>query len=295
MAFQPDLVWIKNRTTAASHIVHDSIRGAGISKNIYPDFTGYEGEYGSYGFVSSFDSNGFSVDASTNAYHSNRNGDNYVAWCWKAGGAAVSNTDGSITSTVSANQDAGFSIVKFTTDGSATGLKVGHGLSSTPEFIIYKILSTGDWYVLSSEIDNYYLVLNSTSAKGLTDAYSTYASSTLINNFTPANNVNYIAYCFHSVTGYQKIGSYSGTGVNGNSITIGFQPRWLLVKRINTADNWVIVDTVRGLSNSLFPDDPSQELNNAGAVSFNSNGFTVNGNSGGWNNGTSTYIYLAIA
>jgi len=298
-SFQPDLIWIKVRNAAFNNMLTDSIGG----NNTFL-ISNQTAVLDTNSSAPSFDTNGFTLGGFNNNW--NNSGYNYAAWCWKAANTTTTiaaNTVGNtIASDVRANQAAGFSIVKYT--GTGANATVGHGLNSAPEMVIVKGLTTTyDWVVYHTALTNasYYLTLNSTNAQNSASAVwnSTAPSSTNIslgsNLAVNSNNVSHIAYCFHSVDGYQKVGSYTGTGASGNSITTGFQPRWLLVKRTNTADNWVIVDSIRGVNGSLFPDDTSQELSNSGAVTFNSNGFTVNGASGGWNNGTSTYIYLAIA
>jgi len=315
--FTPDFVWIKNRTTAASHIIHDSTRGAGISKNIYPDFTGYEGEYGNYGFVSSFDTGGFTVDASTNAYHANRDGDDYVAWCLKAnGGTTSSNTDGSITSTVQANQDAGFSIVKYTGTGSLA--TVGHGLSSVPELFIIKNLDDGTraWLVydkFNTATNNMTLNTSAASAASSAAYNNTEPTSTVftVNTSTHVNaaNDNHIAYCFRSVDSFSKIGSYTGNGSsNGPIIETGFEPAFLMIKRTDSDPTsggggvWIMYDNKRSPSNPrnirLWADNSAAEFSTYQYnIDFLSNGFQLKDGTAGYamNTNGGTYIYMAFA
>ena len=300
------LVWVKNRDFAVNHYLYDSIRGTGAAKALHSNTTDSETSASAYsvnGGVESFDANGFfAFKGSDGTYQgTNKSGQDYVAWVWKGGGDDVLNEEGTIDSQVSANTEAGFSIVKYTGNGT-TGATFGHGLDEIPQLMLSKRTDTDDnWNVYTQGTGNTgILYLN------LTDAFTTVSNR--FNNTSPtsdvftlgnspainANNGDYIAYCFHSVTGYSKIGSYPGTGANGNSIFTGFEPAFVMVKRTNAADNWVIVDSKRGLNESLFADLSSQELNNSGAISFESNGFTVNGASGGWNNGSSTYIYMAF-
>jgi len=300
VGFEPDFVWIKSRNDVGSHIITDSVRGNG--KEIYPDLTNAEGTVNRISLTDT----GFDVNSVS---YPNKIGDTYVAWCWKAGGAAVTNTDGTITSQVSANTEAGFSIVTWTGLGD-NGQTVGHGLGTPPQLIITKCrnLSGENWYTYSEEIGNTkFLALNLTSAARTATEAGYSAGSNFWNDTSPTSSVfslgniaeiksnNHVAYCFAEVAGFSKFGSYTGTGVNGNFISTGFEPAFLMVKRTNAADNWVIVDNKRGTSNSLFPDDSSQELSNSGAATFSSTGFTVNGASGGWNNSSSTYIYMAFA
>ena len=311
MAFAPDFVWIKTRGVG-SHQLTDSVRG--VTKNLFPDQT--LAEFTETNTIQSFDLNGFSLGSEA---RSNGSGTNYVAWCWKAGGTAVSNTDGSITSTVSANQDAGFSIVKYT--GSGANATVGHGLSSAPEMVIVKGLSTTyDWVVYHKDMTNatYYMTLNKTDSEASAAAVwnSTAPSSTSIslgsNLAVNSSGVSHIAYCFHSVAGYQKVGSYTGTGAAGNFVSTsvdgdaGFQPRWVMVKISSSSlAGWVIVDSVRSTSNprdeilaANLSYDEATLYNANRALNFYSNGFepVYSGTASAENNALGeTYIYLAIA
>jgi len=305
MAFQPDLVWVKhqNHPTAHSHNLADSVRGA--TKLLYSNTT--DAEETITNSINSFNSNGFSVG---NSAAVNDSGYNYVAWCWKAGGAAVSNTDGTIASQVSSNPDAGFSIVKFTTPSSGN-TTTGHGLSSTPELIIYKrTATTSNWIVYHSSLGvNQFLFLNTTaSATTDTGIWSTPTSTTIPLNVN--KNVNgpsdYIAYCFHSVDGYQKVGSYTGTGQPNNDVTTGFRPRWVMIKS-TAAQGWNIVDSVRNPSNPAnlniqanTSDAESSTANPAVQVDFDDTGFSLvapagTPGEGQVNSNGTTYIYLAIA
>ena len=300
--FQPDLVWIKARVTAYDHRLFDSVRtlngrlesnttAAEVSNTVNDNFV-------------SFNSNGFTLGATSSTNGSNFNNEPFVAWNWKAGGAAVSNTDGTITSQVSANTDAGFSIVKWTAE--STVGTVGHGLSTTPELIIFKRLDTSqDWYVETDSIDGSYdyLVLNSTAAKvDGSGAWSTRADSTTITSFTGTANADYIAYCLHSVDGMSRIGSYVGTGTSGNAIVTGFRPAFVMVKNTSsgTSSSWWMIDAVRNPSNPrnnrLVADQNFSETSYSPAnLDFNSNGFTLDGSYHGTNANGNTYIFMAFA
>ena len=303
VGFQPDLVWTKGRNNASwGHFLQDSIRGA--ENFLISQSTAAEGTTVPH-IVDSFDADGFTIKDNGN---SNATGDTYVAWNWKGAELPAINSNGSITSVVSANPAAGFSIVSYN-GNSIIGSTVGHGLNSTPDVVIYKGRGSGlpqyfsNWGV-------YHSALGATKKLWLNDSYqaTTSGGGDWINSTEPTDSVftvgeyytnwtgrSFIAYCFAEVAGFSKFDSYSGTGSNGNFITTGFEPAFLMVKRSDSADNWVIVDNKRGTSNSLFPDDSSQELSNSGAATFSSTGFTVNGASGGWNNASGTYIYMAFA
>ena len=303
VGFQPDWVWQKTRSSARSHYLQDVVRGA--QKQLISDSTGAETSFTNG--ITSFDSDGFSVGSSSWA---NGNNETKVAWNWLAGGTAVSNTDGTITSQVSANTDAGFSIVSYT-GNNTSGSTIGHSLSSAPEMIIVKNRSQGDkWAVYhasnTSAPETEYLVLNSTNATADAPYWAdTAPTSTVFSvGFTgPVNqpSENYIAYCFHSVEGYSKIGSYTGNG-STNFVHCGFRPAWIMIRRTNTAAGWGIFDNRRNPYNSL---NSYINANSSGAeasgtagskyVDFLSNGFKCLDGSAGFNASGDSYIFLAFA
>jgi hypothetical protein len=300
VGFQPDLLWFKNRGSALNHIWFDSVRG--IDKYFYGNLTEAEGT--SATILTAVGSDGFTVGANNNV---NQSSNGIVAWNWLANGAGVSNTDGSITSTVSANTTSGFSIVNWTGVGGAS--TVGHGLSQTPEMIFIKRRpSTGAWIVYNKTIGaTKYLHLNSTAASS---SYLYY-----FNNTEPTSSVftvgddgevngtssnNYVAYCFSSVKGYSKIGSYTGNGnANGTFVYTGFRPAFVLVKNTSTAGtNWQIVDNKRvgynGANHRLYTDDSAAESTTQ-TLDILSNGFKAITTNNLVNASGSTYIYMAFA
>ena len=296
--FEPDFTWIKQRSGGASHSLQDSVRGAGQSKNIYSDNTAAEGTYGQYGYLSAFGTDGFTVVQGSGS-HTNANSSTYVAWNWKAGGAAVSNTDGTITSQVSANVDAGFSVVKFTSP--FNGQTAGHGLSSTPEMIILKIVNTSStWYVWTPTLTSgNSLALNDSRAQN-TDLAFTVNSTTFTTNWTNTN-YEFIAYAFHSVDGFSKMGSYVGNGsATGPIITLGFEPAWVMIKRTDgTGGAWSMFDNKRDPSNPvqkvLQAQDSAAEANVGNACNFNSNDFQLTDTNNQRNANGGTYIFMAFA
>ena len=307
IGFKPDLVWVKKRTGGSqNHTLYDSVRGA--DKRLMPNVTNAESSVTDY--MRSFDNDGFSIGGNNFV---NDVGQNYVAWCWKAGGAAVSNTDGSITSQVSANQDAGFSIVSYTGTG-ASGT-IGHGLSNEPEFVIIKDIDDGsyNWVTYHKDYTNSQYIQKINLDDEEQDAGGTYAltrgSSTLgvlgglaIN--TSGNR--YISYCWHSVEGFSKIGSYEGNGnADGPFVYCGFKPAWVMVKNIDDTGgrDWGTQDSSRKSTN---PCDKhlkanSTEVENSGLadstfqIDMLSNGFKVRNNTGIWNNSGETIIFMAFA
>ena len=310
MNFQPDLVWIKQRSGTQDQMWYDSNRGAGnyISSNNL-NAEGYANST-----VTSFDSNGFSVGSSNSENQINQT---YVAWCWKANGAAVTNTDGSVDSQVSANVAAGFSIVKstYTTQANYT---VGHGLSQRPEIVIAKNLDQGDasygqWYVFpegATGNNGDYFRLNGTV--GISNFSYQFITATTIAYHTgfqvTGTNKSIISYAFHSVSNYQKIGTYTGSGTTKTISTEvtsgdgGFEPRWILIKntKLGAFASWWMYDAVRNPSNPrntrLVADaNYSEATNTSGNVNFNSNSFDLLGSYQGTNKNNDTYIYLVIA
>ena len=303
LGFKPDFVWIKNRTDGTrSHLLYDVVRP--ISTQLSSDANSAE-VYVADRF-DSFDSDGF-----TGGNLINTDTKNFVAWCWKAGGAAVSNTDGSITSQVSANRDAGFSIVTYTGNGS-TGT-VGHGLNDAPNMILCKNRDgTDQWFVYHDSLDvssNKALRLNSTlAAYGASPAGINAASSSTFTlggdrAETNTNDQDYIAYCWHSVSGFSKFGSYTGNdNADGPFVYTGFKPAWIMVKSYSSghAYNWVIVDAARNtynvMGNQLFPNLNNQEsTGEPSTVDFLSNGFKFRAGGNGHNGPSVSYIFAAFA
>jgi len=300
VGFQPDLTWVKNRDTTNWHNLVDSVRTVSAG-TIYSNAT--SAESGSAANFSSFDSDGFTVENDSNF---NTNNENYASWNWKAGGTASSNTDGTITSSVSANTDAGFSIVSYTGDGT-NGATVGHGLSSAPELIIQKRRdATWSWGVFDGTIGaTKYLYLNSDVAavthSGFWNNTAPTASVFSIAAFhTNVNTSTNIAYCFHSVDGYSKVGSYTGNAnADGPFVYTGFKPAFVIIKQTTTA-NWFIYDDARDTYNvvedTLKPSTNDIETD-VDTLDFVSNGFKIRHNSAtsSINDNGISIIYLAFA
>ena len=297
VGFQSDLVWLKSRSNATTwHILADGVRGANnhlSSNNGEAEKTDAEG----VGFIA----DGFSLGAdSVDAYYGwNLSGNTYVAWNWLAGNGTSTNTDGTITSTVSANQKAGFSIVSYATGG-LPNATVGHGLAQSPEMTIAKQRDVADlWFVLTDRIDGSvdYLVLNTGAAK-VDYATGAFTSSTFTNPYAASSDV--IAYCFHSVEGYSKIGRYTGNGsTDGPFVYTGFRPAFVIIKRTDVAGaGWIMLDTDRDTFNTLDSYLIANSSNSEGTLSlldFLSNGLKPRSTDGGVNGNTNTYIYMAFA
>jgi len=261
----------------------------------------------------SFDNDGFTTGTPSQYGSLGSNTNTIVTWAWRGGGSASSNSSGSITSSVSANTEAGFSIVSYTGNATA-GATVGHGLSSTPEMYIVKSRSlTTGWVTyhkdMASSPEDGYLILNGTDAfydtivwndtPPTSSVFSVAATGYSSNN----SGATYIAYCFHSVDGYSKIGSYTGNGnADGPVIYTGFKPAWILIKRTDAGGwSWNIIDSTRNphneAENYIFPNASDAELGNTGLDGFDllSNGFKILNNYGYTNASGSNYIYLAFA
>ena len=309
VGFSPDLIWSKVRSSTGSNTLFDTIRGA----NYWLETNTTDAEENRANSLTSFDSDGFTLGSDA---RSNYSGRTYVAWCWDAGSSTVSNTDGSITSSVRANPATGFSVVTYTGNAVA-GATVGHGLSSNPHVIIVKNRSAAsDWLVYHHENtanpETDFLRLNTTA--------TTTDNNTVWNDTAPTSSVfsigtaggvntssnNYVAYCFSEVSGYSKFGSYTGNGSVGNSVTgLGFEPAFLLIKNATdlggSGESWYLYDNARDPVDTRYhklnPNGSSAEststVNNL--VDFDSDGFTIQSTNAGLNYNGDTYIYMAFA
>jgi hypothetical protein len=310
VGFQPDFTWIKQRSSTNTHVLWDAVRNAGADKEISTAFTSAEGgqESSLYGYLSSFDSDGFTATTgSTNIGWVNNSGQTYVSWNWKANGSGVSNTDGSITSTVSANTTSGFSIVKYT--GTGASATVGHGLGSAPKMIIIKKLNgTPYWNVGHTSLNwTSSLFLNATDVSASSNEYwnSTAPTSSvwsMVNNDTNnGSGGEYIAYCFAEKKGFSKFGSYIGNfSTNGTFVYTGFKPAMVIIKCSSTgAENWRMFDNKRIGYNPanyiLMPSNTNAEDTTGSNIDFLSNGFKIREANGGTNYSGETYIYMAFA
>ena len=302
IGFQPDWIWDKVRSTTGVHATFDSVRGVGSSgKILYTNTTGAEA---TNALIKSIDSSGFTITA--NSDHSSQT---IVDWWWKAGGSASSNSDGDITSSVSANTTAGFSIVSYT--GTGSNATIGHGLGVTPKWIIVKQRNaTRSWEVFHSSIPSMntkYIELNTTAAAstyspvwGGTDPTST-TFHVGTDNSTNNNSGSFIAYCFAEKKGYSKFGSYTGNGNNdGTFVYTGFAPAYVMIKKSNASGtSWVIFDNKRNTFNErsriLQANDNGAEETSTNRIDFTSNGFKLRGTWTVINNSGDTYIYMAFA
>jgi hypothetical protein len=309
MGFQPDWLWFKHRNGTSDHALMDSVRGA--TKGLRSNSTAAEVTSSAGQDLVSFDSDGFTTGTPTNFGSLGGSGATIATWGWKANGAGVSNTDGTITSTVSANTDSGFSIVTYT--GTGANATVGHGLGVAPNMIILKPRNSADnWPVWHSSFAvNEYVYLNLTNAKASLSTFmnSTLPSSTVISLGTWANtNTNtqtMVAYCFAAIPGYSAFGSYTGNGsADGPFVYLGFRPAFVMVKvSSGSARGWSMWDDARDYANGdslnarLEANSSAAEDTGSGAgpIDILSNGFKIRNTAIFDNESGSTFIYAAFA
>jgi len=309
---QPDFVWIKSRSNAYNNMLFDVLRGAGTS--LFSNSTTGD-EVNSPTSTTSFDSNGFSLGTNIQV---NNSGSTFVNWSWKANGAGVSNTSGTISSTVSANTTSGFSIISYTGNGSSSAT-VGHGLGVVPKMVICKERNNSDlWQVRHEGLSsNYNLWLHATDrAYNMTNEVNNGGIANLNSSSTfgfvqgvqDVNSVNqssstYIAYCFAEVKGFSKFSSFVGNGsTDGAFVYTGFKPAFVMIKASSvggTGYNWGVWDNKR-LGYNADNNDLRINLTNAEAtddsIDLLSNGFKIRTDSGGFGGGSgTTYIYMCFA
>ena len=334
VGFQPDLIWFSAYDEAYNRQMNDSVRG--VTKVIESDTTTAEQTSAGGLDLKSFDSDGFTLGASS-LDTCNLNGTKYIAWCWKAGNATLGTgdfTQGNADSTCSRNVDAGFSIVSYTGNSTANRT-VGHGLSKAPEMIIIKNRDDGDPWMIhhfgagttGTTIDGlpeYYMLFFSTAARtdyGADTIWGSTATTFMIDQggggaaSLNLNTEKYIAYCFHSVEGFSKVGHYKGNGeyypYNGRApfVYTGFLPEYIMIKRVDSTDSWHIKDNQRdqhvdantNTSWIMANDNLAQTTGNETAGATNSgidyfaNGFLIGSGDTGINASGGDYVYIAFA
>ena len=309
LKFKPDLIWMKSRTQLYNHYLFDSVRGFG-SKHLIPNSDAAEGPSESdTTALGGTRSSGFFISSASGISDTYQAPNNYIAWCWKAGGAAVTNNDGTITTSVSVNEEAGFSIISYSGTGSAG--TIGHGLGKVPKWIITKRRTgTEDWKVYSPFIDGgKFLKLNSTQDQtSNSNVYPNTAPTSTVYSVgshpsVTENGDTYIAYCWAEIPGYSKFGKYKGNGnANGPYVHLGFRPALLITRRIDSGDHWIIRDSARNTDNQVYsilnPNSNAVEFGSRGHVQnvdFLANGFKITGSDSGQNGSTGTYIFIAFA
>ena len=308
LEFQPDLVWVHARdTNGYEPMMIDSVRGG--TKSLTTNSNDQESTHG--GRSMTFYPGG--VRWNSDSGNCNANGENYVLWCWKAGGAAVSNTDGSITTSCSANQEAGFSIITYTGTGSQT--TVGHGLGKAPKVVITKLrdTTTQDWFFMPGEITGNratYIKFNTLDAVA-SDAhtYPNVAPTSTVytiggddgGNGSNGNGYGYVAYCWSEIPGYSRFGLYTANGnADGPYVELGFRPAFFIIRKVN-GENWAVYDNKRdtrnevGQAGRLYGDLAQSESGVTYDLNITSNGFKLKKYTGIINDSSSDYIYMAFA
>ena len=298
--FQPDFVWIKNRAAAVNHQLHNSNVGwqYGLNSN------NTNAEYTDANAITGATSTGWSMNNNYNSH--NQSGVSFIGWQWQAGqGSTSSNTSGSITSTVSVNTTAGFSIVTWTATGS--NATIGHGLGVAPKMIITKGRNAvNGWNVYTSTTGNgNYLRLDTTAASTSGSTYwnNTSPTSTVFSTGTwYSNTETYVAYCFAEIAGFSAFGSYTGNGsTDGPFIYLGFRPKWIVWKRTDVAGyDWDIYDSSRDTYNLTYKEliansTAAESSSTVLSLDMVSNGFKLRSSNANGNASGGTYIYAAFS
>ena len=313
--FNPDLLWIKSRSTPSSgnyHHLFDIVRGTsnGYFSPLHSNTTEAENTYpgSTFGGVTSFNSDGFTLSNAGGSYLLNISSNTYVAWAWDAGSSTVSNTDGSITSQVRASTSNGFSIITYTGNSSGGSGNVGHGLNATPDFIIFKTRDAADnWAIYHSSLGQAYLEFTTSGQGGnAQNRWSSLPTSSVIHlgADTNINTKNHVLYAWSAVDGYSAFGTYTGNGnADGPFVYTGFRPRWVLLKESSSAGElWVVYDSARNTSNvmgkQLYPSSSAAEADASAdthaRIDFLSNGFKIRGSHSSTNTNGETIIYAAF-
>jgi len=312
VGFGPGLVWIKNTNNSTNstfaNSLFDTSRSSGY--RFVSNTTAAEQNYSTH--FSGISSTGFNLPSSQ-VFNDSGGSGIYASWNWKAGGTPVQNNDGTINGAnclVSANVTTGFSMVKYIGNYTA-GATVGHGLEGAPDLIIFKPLTPASgWKIYCSQFPSPNVQILELYDSGILQTYPGYFNSTLPTadvfslgayNDMNRNNTTAMAYCWRSISGYSKIGTYNGTSAASNFQETGFQPSWIMVKCTNVGStNWVIVDNKRISGSSYYWTYANSQDAQEGPYNdlvFNSTGFTVNyGSKGSFvNQSGRNYIYMAFA
>ena len=304
VGFQPDLIWIKNReqTGAFSNCLIDSSRGR--AKVLYSARTDSEATSSTNRDISSIDSDGFTIQDTSNV-DGNQSGIGYVAWCWRAnGGTTASNSDGSITSTVQTNPAGNFSIITYT--GTGSNATIGHGMTKKPAFIVVKNRSDTDSWAVYHETrtaDFYTSFQYSIFSNNATFWNDTEPTTSVIsigtNNRVNGSGDSLVCYAWAQEEGFQRFGQYIGNGnADGPYIYTGFRPRMIYIKKNANSSYWHIFDTARNIDNPvdtylLWDSAAADDTASSNSVEFLSNGFKLRNNASQLNNGGSTYVFGA--
>ena len=307
LKFQPDMVWVKGRdTNGYENMIIDSVRGG--TKSLVTNSDDAESTHG--GRSMTFYNRG--VRWNSDSGNCNANGENYVLWCWKGGGASVSNGDGSVTTTISANPKAGFSIVDY--NGGGNGSTMGHGLGAVPHWIIIKKRDSDSpggargWAVFHRSLPtDKPLRLNSTTQQlseanfFREDLMSTTVFGVNGDYDTGYSGDDYIAYVWTEIPGFSRFGSYVGNGnADGPFVHCGFRPAFVLTKMYDGInENWTISDSTRSTYNPvdlfLRPDESTKDTSGAATMDFCAQGFKLRNTDSKTNRDGGKFIFAAFA
>ena len=321
LSHKPDLIWTKTRTKTYNHMLSDSTRGFNANSEIATNSNAVEGglDANVYGYKSGHTADGWTMVDGTDTVDNQEDGNtnepnvNYVGWTWAANGGSLTSFGESGNNpggTYQANTSGGFSIVRYIGTG-AIGT-VQHGLGAKPDWIMIKRLESADNMSVyhSTLTATHRLRINLTSAQQDTDSIfnDTEPTSSVFtlktNNEVNGDGEAYVAYCWTAIKGYSKFGSYTGNGdADGPVIYTGFKPAWIMVKRYDSTNSWVIRDFKRSGAESgnprqraLFADLSNQESNSTDYnFDFLSNGFKQRNANGIDNADGGTYVYFAFA
>ena len=297
--FSPDFVWIKARNNTASHALLDTVRG---NSNVLRSDNDTAENTNNTSVWTSFDSDGFTLGADTNNGWTNFNTWTYVGWAWDAGSSTVSNTDGSITTSLRVNQTAGFSIATYSYNNSLGSQTLGHGLGAIPDLVIRKDRNLGEaWSVYSKAIGfTKRAHLNTTATWSGTSTFGNASATNTVNRANNMNNGNYVDYSFVGIPGFSSFGTYEGNGsTDGPFVYTGHKVRFVIIKNADASGDWSILDTTRNpynrAENFILANSSGAESSPGYYRDYLSNGFKIRDNGSGVNTNNQTYFYMSFA
>ena len=286
--FKPDLVWVKGRSGATDHALYDSVRGT--TKQLESNTT--DAETTQVTGLTAFGSAGFTVGALAQM---NTSAATYVGWQWQAGqGTTSSNTNGSITSQVSVNPSAGFSVITYT-GNSVSGATVGHGLGVAPTFwVIKRRDGSGSWKALSTVTGAVLMgELNTQTTWASPGAPMTTAPTSTVITLDASGDRNgsgqtYVIYAFTPIAGFSYIGYFNGNGsTDGPFVYTGFRPKFTLSKDIEGGSYWAMMDSSRSpynVASALLNADLSGAESTSAIYDYLSNGIKLRSGTNNQNN-----------
>jgi len=316
---QPDWLWGKNRDGSSNH--HVQISNLSFDAPTYSTQVATNSSANAntpattYGYCSGVLTDGFTAAAGgTNGDVWNSADDPFTCWQWKCnGGTVANNTDGSITTSVQVNSTAGFSMGTYTGDGNAA-VSIGHGLGAIPDFFMikgYQGSGTKYWVIGCPNISDFgnggsnhvFLDTNNAIMSNTTIWRNANFTSTIVplGSHQAVNHVSskYMFFAFKNIQGYSKIGRYVGNGnANGAFVYTGFKPNWVMVKRTDSANNWIMTDIERGLNGAsprLYADLIDAEGSAGEYIDHLSNGFKIRTSAASMNATSGDYMYMAFA